>query len=87
MFIKIGYSEKFRKFHSKTPVLEFLFNKVAGPNVCNSIKKRLQHKCFPVKFEKFLLRAPTFIEHLRWLFLKVMNSSSHMKVLRIVATK
>ena len=32
----------------KTPVLESLFNKVAG------LKKRLQHKCFPVNIVKFL---------------------------------
>ena len=30
-----------------------LFNKVAGLQVCNSIKKRLQHRCFPLKFAKF----------------------------------
>ena len=39
----------FRKFHNITPVLESLFNKVAG------LKARLQHRCFPVvKFAKFL---------------------------------
>ena len=37
---------KFRKFYRKTPVLESLF-----------IKKRLQHRCFLVKFAKFL-RTP-----------------------------
>ena len=30
---------------------------------------RLWHRCFPVKFEKFL-RTPFFIEHLCWLLLK-----------------
>ena len=30
------------------------FNKVAELRVCNFIKKRLQHRCFPVKFAKFL---------------------------------
>ena len=35
-------------------MLESLFNKVAGPQACNFIKKRLQHKCFPVKFAKIL---------------------------------
>ena len=34
------------------------------------IKKRLQHRLFPVKFAKFL-RAPCFIEHLQWLLPKV----------------
>ena len=49
--------EKFRKFHRKLPVLESLFNKVAGLQVCNVIKKRLQQKCVLVKFTK-LLRTP-----------------------------
>ena len=36
----------------ETPVLESLFNK--GHQVCNFIKKRLQHRCFPVIIAKFL---------------------------------
>ena len=31
-----------------------------------SVKKRLQHKCFPVKFAKYL-RTPTLTEQLQWL--------------------
>ena len=38
--------------------------------ISNFIKKRLQHRLFPVKFTK-LLRAPCFTEHLQWLLLKV----------------
>ena len=38
-------------------MLEFLFNKVAGPQTCNFIKKRFQHRCFPVNVTKFL-RTP-----------------------------
>ena len=38
-------------------MLESVFNKVAGLQACNFIKKRLQHGCFPVKFVKFL-RTP-----------------------------
>ena len=38
--------------------------------VCNFIKRRLQHRCFLVKFAKFL-RTPFFTEHLRWLLLKL----------------
>ena len=44
-------------------MLEFLFHIVAGLRACNFIKKRLQHKCFPVKLEKFL--RTRFEEHLR----------------------
>ena len=32
----------------KTPVLDSLFNKFAGMKACKFIKKRLQHRCFPV---------------------------------------
>ena len=35
-------------------MLEFLSNKVAGLQACNFIKKRLQHRCFSVKFAKSL---------------------------------
>ena len=34
---------------------ESLFNKVAGSQVCNFVKKILQYRCFPVKFAKFLI--------------------------------
>ena len=34
-----------------------LFNKVAGLQTCNFIKKRLQYRCFPVNFATFL-RTP-----------------------------
>ena len=47
--VKQGFLKKFRNIHRRTPVLESLFNKVA----CNFIKKRLQHKCFPVSIAKF----------------------------------
>ena len=67
MFFKIGVL-KIHEYHRKIPVLESLFNKVAGLNACSFIKKRLHHKYFPVKFAK-LLRKPFFTEHLRWLLL------------------
>ena len=37
-------------------LLEFLSNKVAGLQACNFIQKRLQYKCFPVKFALSLLQ-------------------------------
>ena len=55
LFFKIGV-------FLKISVLESLFNKVAGLKACSFIKTRLQHKCFPVKFAKFL-RTPFFTEH------------------------
>ena len=42
---------------SKAYELESPFNKVAGLQACIFIKKKLQHRCFPVKFAK-VLRTP-----------------------------
>ena len=50
--------------------VEVFFNKIAGSQNCNFIKRRLQHRYFPVKFAKFL-RTPSFTEHLQWLLLTV----------------
>ena len=36
------------------PALESLFNKIAGLKACNFIKKRFQHRSFPVNIAKFL---------------------------------
>ena len=41
----------------KTSVLESRFNKVADLKACHFIKKRLQHRCFPVNIANFL-RTP-----------------------------
>ena len=46
-----------KAIYRKGTVLESLFNKVAGLQPCNFIKKRLQHMCFPVNIAKFL-RTP-----------------------------
>ena len=35
-------------------MMKSFFNKVAGLKVCNVTIKRPQHRCFPVKFAKFL---------------------------------
>ena len=54
MFFKIDVLKNFAMF---TGVLELLFNIVAGPEACNCIKKRLQHKCFLLNIAKSL-RTP-----------------------------
>ena len=54
MFYKRHCSSQFRNIRRKTLVLESLFNNVAGLKACNFIKKRLQHRCFPVNIAKFL---------------------------------
>ena len=58
----------------KTYVLESLFNKYAGLEACNFIKKILHRRCFSVKFAKFL-RIP-FTEHIRWLLLEISHELS-----------
>ena len=35
-------------------MLESFFNSVSGPQVCNFINKKLQHRCFAVNIAKFL---------------------------------
>ena len=62
--------QSFGKFHRKTLVLETFLNKVAGLKPWNFIEKRLQHRCFPVKFAR-LFRIALFTDHLRWLLLKM----------------
>ena len=46
--------KNFAIFTGKIPVLESLFNKVAGLKVYKFIKKRLQYRCSPVNIAKFL---------------------------------
>ena len=41
-----------------------------GLQACNIIKKRLQHRCFPVNIAKFL-RTAFSTEQLRWLLVEV----------------
>ena len=44
-----------------------------GPQACNFVKSKLQHRCFPVNIAKFL-RTAFFIEHLRRLLLSRMET-------------
>ena len=46
MFFKIGARKNLSNFTSK------------HVKTCNFVKKRLQHRCFPVKFAKFLRTPP-----------------------------
>ena len=46
--------KKLRNIHKKTHVLKSHLNKAADRKTCNFIKKRLQHRCFPVNITKFL---------------------------------
>ena len=53
-------------------VFESLFNKLAGLKGCNLIKKRLEHRCFPVKFTNFL-RTPILNNICKRLLLNISN--------------
>ena len=64
MFLNIlQISQKF-----PAPALESLLNKVACTQGCNFIEKRLQHRCFPMKFMKFF-RTPILKNFSERLFL------------------
>ena len=53
---------KVPKLHRKISVLESLFHKVASLKACNSVKKRLQGRFFPMKCAKFL-RTTFFLQN------------------------
>ena len=61
--------KKFGKFTKKYLCRSLFFKKVAGIRPETLLKKKLRHRCFPVNFSKFL-RAPFFIELVRWLLLE-----------------
>ena len=69
MFCKKGVLKNFAKFTGKCLCQSLFFNKAAGLRSTTLLKKRLWHRCFPVKFAK-LLRTPIFKERLRWLLLE-----------------
>ena len=65
--IFLKYPQNFRKTHWKIPMLKPLLIKV-GLKTCNFIKKRIQHRCFPVNDTTFS-RTPFLREQFRWLLL------------------
>ena len=70
VFGKKGVLRNFAKFTRKHLCQSLFFSKVAGLKPATLLKQRLWHKCFPVKFAKFLI-IPFLIEHLRWLLLQI----------------
>ena len=52
-----------------------LFDKYADLKACNFIKIRLQHRCFPVKFAKFL-KTLFFTDNIGWLLLEISHELS-----------
>ena len=55
MFFKIVFLKNFANFTGKHLCWSLFFNKAAG--LQTFIKKRLEHRCFPVKFTKFLIKS------------------------------
>ena len=57
VFYKKGFCKNFAKFTGKRLCQSLFFNKVAGLRPTTLLTKRLSHRCFPVKFAKFLRTA------------------------------
>ena len=68
MFFKISVLENLANFTGKHLCWSLFKIKLA----CNFIKKRPQHRCFPVKFANFF-RTDFFTEHVRWLLLIMLS--------------
>ena len=60
MFFKIDVLKNLPMLTGKHLYWTPFFNKVAGLQACNFIKKWLQHKCFSMNFAKFL--RTTFLQ-------------------------
>ena len=58
VFFKNRFSKRVCNIHWKTPVLGSLLKKFAGLQTRNVVKKRLQHRRFPVNIAKFLRTPP-----------------------------
>ena len=69
VFCEKAVLKKSAKFRGKHLCWSLSFNKVAGLRPATLLKERLQQRCFPGNFAKFL-RATFLVEHLRWLLLK-----------------
>ena len=70
MFCKKGVLWSFTKFTGKHLCQSHFFNKVTGLRSTTLLKKKLQHRYFPVIFAKFL-RTPFFTEQFWWLLLNI----------------
>ena len=65
LFIKSH--ERLLNFSFRRSLLQMFFKIFV--HACNFVKKRFQHRCFPVNIAKFL-RTAFFTEHLWWLLLQ-----------------
>ena len=81
MLCKKGILKNFVNFLEKS-LCWSLFLIFLALKACKFIKKRLQHKCFPVKFAKFL-RAPILKNNCERLFLK--QKDSYLNLLKYIS--
>ena len=75
MFFKISVLKRFAKFHRKTPVLESLFSKVAGPQPATLLKRDSNTGVYLWNLRIF--NNTFFKEHFQWLFLYVLYYSNY----------
>ena len=68
MFSKKGVLKNFAKLKGKHMCQSLFFNKFAGTQACNFIKKETLVQVFSWEFYE-ILGLPFFAEHLRWLLL------------------
>ena len=71
IFFKIVVLKNFAIFTGKHSYWSFFFYKIAGHQACSFVKKRLQHRCFPVNIATFF-RTTSFTEHLQFLLLPIL---------------
>ena len=64
MFFKIGVLKNCANFTGKHLCWSLFLKNSCSLKACNFIIKRLQHRCFTVRFTKFL-KTHSFTEHLR----------------------
>ena len=79
VFYKRRCYQKFFKFHCQTLVLESLFKKAAVLKECIFIRKRVQYRCFHLKFAKIFKNSYSE-EHLRTTASSVSNYYPYSKV-------
>ena len=83
---KIGVLKNFSNFTGKQLCWSFFLIKLHTLRPATLLKTDSNTGIFFMKLASFL-RMPLFTEHLQWPFLKIMNSSSYLRVLSIAATK
>ena len=77
IFCKNAVLKNFAIFTEKQLFWSLFLNRNTGLQYCNFIKKRLQHKCFPVNIAKFL-RTPVLNNIFKRLFERFATSANNI---------